>query len=92
MRLAEQVRRQVLLGRRVAVAQRDGVLDDVLELADVAGIVVLQQQAAGADREAADAPAVQLGELAQEVADEQRDVLAAARAAAAARCVMTLRR
>ena len=66
----------MLFGGRVAVAQRHGVLDDVLELADVAGIVVLQQQASGGDREAADAAAVQLGELAQEVAHQQRNVLA----------------
>jgi hypothetical protein len=76
MRLAEHVRREVLFGCRVAVAQRDGVLDDVLELADVARIAMLQQQAPGGDREAADAAAVQIGELAQEVAYQQRDVFA----------------
>ena len=56
--------------------QDDGALDGVLELADVAGPVVLLQRRQHAVVDAVDPPAGTLGVLPDEVLDQRRDVFA----------------
>jgi hypothetical protein len=68
---------EVLGADLVAVAQDDGPLDGVLQLADVAGPGVAGQLGAGGVAEAGDLGVVLLDEAAQEVLGEQQGVAAA---------------
>ena len=61
----------------VALRHQHGALDGVVELADVAGPGVVEQQLHGRVVEAVEALAVALRVLRQEVTGQQRDVLAA---------------
>ena len=60
----------------IPVAQDEGVLDDVLELAHVAGEVVRHQEAEDLGVNAGDVLPLEAVEPGDEVLDEQRDVLA----------------
>ena len=61
----------------LSAAGDDGALDGVLQLADVAGPVVIHQQPERAFGDLADVLAELVGEALEEMSGEQRDVLAA---------------
>jgi hypothetical protein len=69
-------RRQVLQINHPAAAEESGPLDQVLQLADVARVAVLEEGVAGGGGEAGHVTPVLCGELAEEVLQEKRDVLA----------------
>ena len=75
--LAAELRREVLGGQLGAVAQDDGPLDVVLQLADVARPVVVAEQPHRLGVDPADLAAVLLGVALQEELDQERDVVAA---------------
>src|SRR5438034_407393 len=75
-RLAGGEAGQVGEGDLLARAHREGALDEILELAHVAGEVVRLERGEGVGRGAADLPAEAATEASDEVVRERRDVLA----------------
>ena len=74
--LAPELRRQVLDQQFRAVAEDDGPLDVILQLADVARPVVLAEEPHRLGVDPADLAAVLLGVSFEEELDQDRDVLA----------------
>ena len=72
-----QLRRQVAQLDQPAAAEHERLLDDVLQLADVARVVVLHQAGQHLVRNAGDVLALEAVELGDQVVDQQGDVLAA---------------